>query len=1307
MAMNDDLAEAYIGHSVDLSKMSQDVAKKVVAHLEVMQAELASQITQAELAGQATQVKKLQNLLNETNATIGTAFSDAKVTLDDQLLEVAQYQAEALPKLSNDVFSQEVLTSSLTPKQLKQIATNPIIEGSPADYWWKHQEQKTKAGLVQAVRLGLSLGENTDKIVARTLGERTGWKTVELADSTKKRIGTYSGGPLNVTRREAQALVLTAVSKVANDTQEEVFKENQDVLKGRQALATLDGRTSEICRARSGGAWDFDGKPLKESRIKIPFPGLPPWHIRCRTIIVPITKSWEELSGERIIGLPEFKPNIQASMDGQVSADMNYEDWFKKQVLTKGDTWGAEVMGAGKYQLWKDGKVGMADMVDFSGNPVSLAALKQKLTQPATAGKADVTGLSGSLSLTQPQLDKFQERRKEWQQYDRQMVMKYRDESSAKIDSALAAGKVVPGSKGLIAAMDKATSKPLGEDLTLWHHPSPDFDISSIKPGDTISQKGYAMSTASPEKARDGLLESKSDVLFKIQATAGAKTGYIEGPDLQNARFAFARDSQMKVVGVKETTVDIPQQSVVNGKLVTTVTTKKVKIVELSADGSVQQSAPKPVPIEVPKSVPTAPLKPKPAPVSEPPKPAPVLASGFPAQEEKLTVVKKLGGSTGAELVRDSFGRQFVRKYGADQGHLEEEFYAENAYRAAGANVPASQLYTDPQGKKYKLAEFIEGKTLGQLMGADRAVAETELQRHFAADALIGNWDVVGMSHDNVLVSADGKVFRIDVGGSFRYRAQGVKKTADQWNGYPTELWTMRDSKISPQVASAMKTLTHQQILEQAQGIIREKQKILDSIPEELRPIVSDRITSYEKMVMLSGDFFKEGFEDDYVSTVAKHQMGIRKAEVTAGLSTELTLSGKGFHREKLWNLADENGKPWDNLRGPNSASSKFWSYLDGQDPVLSKILSRWMDAQSYSSWEKPCLRMKATIVQKLKVDPNEFFWNKSSPEKAAALLKKSKYSDRYSEALAAFQAVTYEKFLAINLPNVNKTSRSVKLVRTETVEAIQENKMQKNAPPKEMTRGAAESFSLFHRVRVKGSEVTIQEIPFSRVLGSYLTSRPGPHSIPESSGFLTNEENELLAIGRGSKVSYITVKKWEKLHYIKPPHLPYEGLVQAPETSLVTPETSLVTPEVAREVIQSIDHSQFKKPLNLSEITQVSKILSSPNTQKDLKAGKIPTSLFFFLDSKGFKDFKPDAVKAFAKSVPETTSWVASSSQVTKFKFLPELFPKGLAVGDLPPYNPVTGMVWGKSAVSLNLFSQLTGFSGTLHEYQKVVSSL
>jgi hypothetical protein len=126
-------------------------------------------------------------------------------------------------------------------------------------------------------------------------------------------------------------------------------------------------------------SWDLDGNPLEGT--KIPFPGAPPWHFNCRSTLVPIVKSWADLSSGSAVSksklqkledaLPE---STQSSMDGQVAGELTYEQWLK----SKPEEFQIEVLGRGKHSLWLQGKITLAQLVDQNGDSLTLAELKSK-----------------------------------------------------------------------------------------------------------------------------------------------------------------------------------------------------------------------------------------------------------------------------------------------------------------------------------------------------------------------------------------------------------------------------------------------------------------------------------------------------------------------------------------------------------------------------------------------------------------------------------------------------------------------------------------------------------------------------------------------------------------------------------------------------------------------------------------------------------------------------------------------------------------------------------------------------------------
>jgi ADP-ribosyltransferase exoenzyme len=236
--------------------------------------------------------------------------------------------------------------------------------------------------------------------------------------------------------------------------------------------------------------------------------------------------------------------------------------------------------------------------------------------------------------------------------------------------------------------------------------------------------------------------------------------------------------------------------------------------------------------------------KPKPPPKPKPPKP-----DTFPGMGEDLKVIRTLGGSTGAKLVEDKNGKQYVLKTGGNHGHLREEVAADELYRAMGLDVPRSKLYERPGGP-VKLSEFHAGKTLGELERTDPAgyqAAVWQLRKGFVADALMGNWDVIGASADNILVTPAGKVLRIDNGGLLRYRAQGALKSSSQWGNTVSELSSLRNSGINPAAAKIFGSITDAEIKQQAKDLLRSRAKNLKAAPKELRETLAQRLDNLKE----------------------------------------------------------------------------------------------------------------------------------------------------------------------------------------------------------------------------------------------------------------------------------------------------------------------------------------------------------------------------------------------------------------------------------------------------------------------------
>ncbi len=197
--------------------------------------------------------------------------------------------------------------------------------------------------------------------------------------------------------------------------------------------------------------------------------------------------------------------------------------------------------------------------------------------------------------------------------------------------------------------------------------------------------------------------------------------------------------------------------------------------------------------------------------------------------EDKYKVIKSLGGSTGAVLVEDTFGNKYVRKTGADKEHIKREYEALKLYNYLGVDVPAIHKFDPDKGELY--TQYIEdGKTIieyGNISESNKALKE-----NFGVDALLANWDVMGLNYDNVLVSANEwglnpKFFRVDVGGSLDKRAQGGEK---EFGSEVKELETLLDPKLNPQASN---TFLDVDVLGQVKETINKWEKAKEDIAND------------------------------------------------------------------------------------------------------------------------------------------------------------------------------------------------------------------------------------------------------------------------------------------------------------------------------------------------------------------------------------------------------------------------------------------------------------------------------------------
>jgi len=523
-----------------------------------------------------------------------------------------------------------------------------------------------------------------------------------------------------------------------------------------------------------------------------------------------------------------------------------------------------------------------------------------------------------------------------------------------------------------------------------------------------------------------------------------------------------------------------------------------------------------------------------PEPTGPVPDPFPNEAS-FPEDGLNLRKVQDLGGSTGAKLVEDSSGKRWVRKYGANEEQLREEFLTEELYRLAGIRVPPSRLYKDAGDQTFKLSEFVEGKTIGELSGEARETAFKEAQKGYVADAVFANWDSAGLSGDNMLVDAAGRVWRIDVGGSLRFRAQGTPK-GDTFDRFPIEIWSLQKPELFRLQGNfgveVFQGMSHTDKVTQIESLVTIRAKILRQIKDEdLRNTVAQRIDEAADVASTSRDFLRDRFIDSYVSELTRHQMGIRKAGAIDRISTILKPKG-GFGTEAATTLVDDKGKEWDLISGEGSSTEVVIDYINSEGGDYS-LISSWQQAQGGSSW-MPAARAAKWFWASKTGDTDQFYWmsgwGEEGKEASKAVFEERVRSfgkQTVETSFTAWHAYTHELLKKVKLPFGSRSQKTIRLLRTEKESVLREYDMLRERSGGRITRGACESCSLVRTIAIYGTKefVTVQEVPHTRVFGTWFQGRR--IGGVWKSTFLSSKENEITAMLRDLDVTTVKQVEW------------------------------------------------------------------------------------------------------------------------------------------------------------------------------------
>ena len=416
MTSNQDIQDASLRHQVHVRRFASGQANRMLDLLEKADrdtvARIRTELQKILKAGtdptDSRTLRRLKAVLAEIRRERERLLRAIEKNVQAEMIDFGQIEAEFEVKILDQAIPIAIDLPKVTPARIKAIANEQPFAGRALGDWWRGLREADQQRILDQIRIGVLQGQNVQQIIQRIAGTRA---------------NRFKDGVLAVTRRQAEAIVRTGVNGMSNAVRRQMWANFGDAAAGLVWTSTLDGRTSDVCRARDGHIRAVSrDQPIPDDvtlpRLTPPF-AEPPAHTNCRSSLVgflngvglignrPFVRDkrrrnrrdsdfraqareeagagWSSLSEKERRARIRDKRNEWISANiGQVPADTDYDTWLRRQPAGFQD----DVLGKTRGALFRRGGLKQDQFVDFNGDTLTLDELRA--LHPAAFERAGV-----------------------------------------------------------------------------------------------------------------------------------------------------------------------------------------------------------------------------------------------------------------------------------------------------------------------------------------------------------------------------------------------------------------------------------------------------------------------------------------------------------------------------------------------------------------------------------------------------------------------------------------------------------------------------------------------------------------------------------------------------------------------------------------------------------------------------------------------------------------------------------------------------------------------------------------------------
>lgn len=339
---NELLRDFEIARQIELLRLSKSETEELLTVLAEADAAIEERLIRS--VASATTAANLRRLREQISSIILVSHRTLRDRFDDLVEMVAGDEAaaqiEAIGRALPTGVAEGFGVSGLTTERLIAAIQSSPMDGAPLRDWFRQYQRNDLERTWRAIRRGMIIGQSTDEIVRSVLGSRA---------------LRFKDGAREVTRRGLRTLVRTVTNHAAAEARSALFAANDRLIEAVQWVSTLDLRTSVICASLDGKLFPTRSGPR------------PPMHPNCRSTVVPVLRGW------RALGLTGLAAGARASMDGQVAADVTFEDWLRRRSDDDQDA----VLGQTGGRLFRAG-MGIESFLGPGLQPLTIDELRRR-----------------------------------------------------------------------------------------------------------------------------------------------------------------------------------------------------------------------------------------------------------------------------------------------------------------------------------------------------------------------------------------------------------------------------------------------------------------------------------------------------------------------------------------------------------------------------------------------------------------------------------------------------------------------------------------------------------------------------------------------------------------------------------------------------------------------------------------------------------------------------------------------------------------------------------------------------------------